>query len=87
MCADLLIHVVDVSSEEVEEQVKVVDSILEFRRFRQTIIMAFNKIDLISQYIRPGVINKNGSPLEISAVNGDGIEELKKGILEALPAE
>jgi GTP-binding protein HflX len=84
--ADLLIHVVDVSSEEVEEQVKVVDSILEdLGVLDKPIIMAFNKIDLISQYIRPGVINKNGKSFEISAVNGDGIEELKKGILEALP--
>lgn len=84
--ADLLIHVVDVSSEEVEEQVKVVDSILEdLGVLDKPVIMAFNKIDKVSSYTRPGIINKNGKCFEISAVNGDGIEELKKGIKDALP--
>lgn len=86
--ADLLIHVVDVSSEEAEEQVKVVDSILEdLGVLNKPIILAFNKIDLVSSYRRPGIINKNGKCFEISAAKGDGIEELKKGVLEALPQD
>ena len=61
MYADLLIHVVDVSSEEVEEQVKVVDSILEdLGVLDKPVRMAFNKIDKVSSYTRPGIINKNG---------------------------
>lgn len=84
--ADLLIHVVDVSSQEMEEQVQVVDRILgDLGVQDKPIIMAFNKIDLVSEYIRPGVINKNGKSFEISAANGKGIDELKKGIIEALP--
>ncbi|NLP12975.1 MAG: GTPase HflX [Clostridium sp.] len=84
--ADMLIHVVDAASHEAEEQVEVVNNILEaLGAQNKPIIMAFNKIDLVSDYLRPSIINKNGKSFEISATNGHGIDEMVKGILEVLP--
>lgn len=84
--ADVLIHVVDMSSQETEEQVRVVNGILEdLGVMDKPVIMAFNKIDLMSKYTRPCIINENGKSFEVSAVNGNGINELIEGILEVVP--
>jgi len=46
--ADMLIHVVDASNEEAEEQVKVVNDILEsLGAANKPVIMALNKMDMV----------------------------------------
>ncbi|MDQ2086349.1 GTPase HflX [Herbivorax sp. ANBcel31] len=84
--ADVLIHVVDISSQETEEQVQVANNILkDLEALDKPVIMVFNKIDLVSNHSRPGVVNRNGKCFEISATSGEGIDELVEGILEILP--
>jgi GTP-binding protein HflX len=84
--ADVLLHVVDVSSEDAEMQINVVDSILEeLGAINKPTVFIFNKTDLVDSedgipLLTPGCVH-----FEVSAVTGKGLHELKKGIAEILP--
>ncbi|WP_456057478.1 GTPase HflX [Acetivibrio straminisolvens] len=86
--ADMLIHVVDASSEESEEQVKVVNSILEsLGAASKPVIMALNKMDMVKDSLRLAIPNPRGRIFEISAATGQGIDEMLEGIREMLPED
>ncbi|HHV28391.1 MAG TPA: GTPase HflX [Clostridium sp.] len=86
--ADMLIHVVDASSEEAEEQVKVVNSILEsLGAASKPVIMALNKIDAVKDRSRLAILNPKGKIFEISAATGQGIDDMLEGIREILPED
>jgi len=75
--ADLLIHVIDASSPEWMEQVRVVDDlILELGTDKTPRLEAFNKCDLITAEVRP----RGDSIVEISAKTGQGIDSLLEKI-------
>jgi len=79
--ADLLIHVIDASSHECEEQMRVVDDMIVTLKIADTPrIEAYNKCDL------PGAdIRRHGENIvEISAKTGQGIDDLLKKIEESL---
>ena len=79
--ADLLIHVIDASSQEWQEQARVVDDlILELGAGNTPRLQAFNKCDIFSSDVRP----RGEGIVEISAKTGQGIEALKKKIEESL---
>ena len=79
--ADLLIHVIDASSPEWEEQVRVVDDMIKTLGAGGTPrIEAYNKCDIITADIRQHGENK----IEISARTGQGIGALLKMIEESL---
>jgi len=70
--ADLLLHVVDGSSEAMESNIESVDSILSELSFREKpFILAMNKRDLCL----PGMTGQAGA-MRISARTGDGVPEL-----------
>jgi len=79
--ADLIVHVIDASSHEWEEQVRVVDDMITTLGAGDTHrIEAYNKCDLISADVR----QRGDSIVEISAKTGQGIEALLKKIEESL---
>jgi GTP-binding protein HflX len=79
--ADLLIHVIDASSSEMEEQIRVVDDmIISLGAGETPRLEAYNKCDMLSADVR-----KSGENIiEISAVTGQGLEELLNKIEERL---
>lgn len=86
--ADMLIHVVDASGEEAEEQVEVVNNILEsLGASNKPVIMALNKMDAVRDTSRTAILNPKGRIFEISAATGKGIDHMLKGIAEMLPEE
>jgi len=79
--ADLLIHVIDASSSEWQEQARVVDDlIMELGAGKTPRLEAFNKCDIITADIRP----HGDSIVDISAKTGQGIDKLLLKIEESL---
>jgi len=79
--ADLLIHVIDASSSEWQEQARVVDDlIMELGAANTPRLEAFNKCDIITADIRP----HGDSIVDISAKTGQGISALLEKIGESL---
>ena len=79
--ADLIIHVIDASSNEWEEQARIVDEMIKNLGAGDTPrLEAYNKCDLLTADVR-----QNGpETVEISAKTGHGIETLLKKIEENL---
>ena len=78
--ADLLIHVVDISSPNYKEQIEVVNGVLkEIKADNIPQILVYNKIDKVKApfEVPQGVVL-------ISAKNNKGVEDLKNRILEKL---
>lgn len=77
--ADLLLHVVDISNENWQNQMSVVNKVLEeLNALDKNMIYVFNKIDLANienQHVAP-----DREYFMISAKNNEGITELLKGI-------
>ena len=79
--ADLLVHVIDASSTEWEEQVRVVDDLItELGADKTPRIEAFNKCDIFTGELRP----RGEGIVEISAKTGEGIDALLVKIEELL---
>ena len=80
--ADCLLHVVDVTSPEALEQALAVEKILEDLEISNLpVIKVFNKIDLLPESEKLELLQGNREsgqhPLYISALSGEGIEQLK----------
>lgn len=71
--ADLLLHVVDASGDDVDERIDEVNEVLQEIGARDLpTIMVFNKVDVLpahSPLVRPGVVH-------VSAMQGTGLDEL-----------
>lgn len=86
--ADVLIHVIDITSDEVHEQIEVVNNILySMGALTKPVVMALNKVDQIKDRKRAPIVNSRGDVLEVSAITGEGIEELLKSVTNALGQE
>lgn len=75
--ADVLLHIVDVSSPHMLEQIELVNSVLNTLGAHQPIIMVYNKIDKVNSLIPLPAIKPQVS---ISAKTGAGIDLLLKEI-------
>jgi len=83
--ADLRLHVVDISDANYEEKLSDANSVLaELGCLDKPYILAFNKIDLLpnGNFARR-VREKYAASVSISALTGEGIEELKSLIMES----
>ncbi len=81
--ADILIHVVDLSSEQMEQQMEVVDGLIkEFGWSNKLIIYAFNKVD-VAPFSKKFHVQQHPRAF-VSAKTGEGLERLKGLMLEAL---
>ena len=79
--ADLIVHVIDASSSEWEEQVRVVDNMIVSLGAGDTSrLEAYNKCDLVTADVR----QRGDGIVEISAKTGQGIDSLLKKIEESL---
>src|SRR5690242_3136485 len=86
--ADLLLHVIDASADNRDEQIEAVDSLLaEIGAGDVAQIRVFNKCDITG--MPPGVERDgcgNISSVRVSAVTGAGIAELRAALAERFPA-
>ena len=80
--ADLLLHVVDASSENLAEQIMVVKRVLRMLGANQQIITVFNKMDLVQDAT---LLPAQKPQAYISAKTGEGLEQLLKLIQENIP--
>lgn len=77
--ADLLLHIVDVSHPQAEEQIQAVDAVLkEIGADGKPTLMVFNKIDCLngSQAVLNRFLERYPSGVAISAATGDGVAAL-----------
>ncbi|NLJ67138.1 MAG: GTPase HflX [Clostridiales bacterium] len=83
--ADLLLHVVDASSLNLEEQMVVVEHLLDSLGCSQTIITVYNKMDIVGEEVF-GAPGKKPTAY-ISSMDKTGLEELVELIAENLPVK
>jgi len=78
--SDLLLHVVDISEPEAENQIDVVDEVLaDMEMTSKPQIVVFNKCDMPHRYVF-----ETGGGVEISAKTGEGLATLAEKIEELL---
>jgi GTPase len=75
--ADLLLHVVDISHPQAEEQIDAVNMVLmEIGAAEKPVLMVFNKIDQLTGGVSPLMREKYPHAVSISAKTGEGIAPL-----------
>lgn len=84
--ADLLLHVVDISHKNVEEHLQEVESTLrEIGAHQIPVLTALNKIDRLSNpAIAEALRDQHSNAIPISALTGQGIEDLLKAVSRML---
>jgi GTP-binding protein HflX len=83
--ADVLIHVMDASARDLERKVRVVEGILEeIGAGDLPVIPALNKTDLIEQERRRELERAFPGAIFISALTGQGLEDLRSEMLSRL---
>ncbi len=84
--ADLLLHVIDVSSNGMYEQIRVVEDVLaDLNAIDKPIIHVFNKIDLLEgELVKEGIKPHYPDGVFTSAVEGSGMEQLKEALLREM---
>lgn len=85
--ADMILHVIDASSEEFEEQIKAVHEVLE-QIGAQNIsrVEVFNKCDLLERETVEALRNRFPLAVLISAETGEGVDQLIERISQAAAA-
>jgi GTP-binding protein HflX len=85
--ASLILHVADASARDVEEQVAAVREVLaEIGAGGIPELLAVNKMDRLSEVERARASRMFPDGVSVSALNGDGLEELLERVESALPA-
>lgn len=85
--ADILIHVADVSSEEAETQIQVVNDILTGLGVSdKPSLMVLNKADQADEDFRIPLAVAGEDVVEVSALTGQGIQELTQYLAGMLPS-
>src|SRR5262249_28021848 len=87
--ARLLLHVVDASNETAEEQIKAVNKVLaELGCDRKPTLLVLNKADRLADPSFLHVLQRHHPrAVAISAANGQGLDELRDAVIEALSAD
>ncbi len=79
--ADVLVHVADAASPQLEQNIEVVEGLLhELGASQKPIVTAFNKTDLV-----PGFVSHKPMSVEISVKKGYNIDKLLDTLCEAMP--
>lgn len=83
--ADLLLHVVDASIEDYERHLQAVERVLgEVDAADVPVLLVFNKVDRLDEGAREHLRQAYEGSLQISAMAGDGVDELLAEIARAL---
>ena len=87
--ADLLLHVVDLSSPQLEDQMFAVDAVLEeIGASERPVLQVFNKADALAPDLdAESICERFGGGVIISAVTGQGVEELEQRLIAAIREE
>ena len=87
--ADLLLHVVDIASPELDEQIAAVRAVLtEIEAHEQPTLMVFNKLDALDPGLDPeGIATRHGGGLLVSAQTGEGLDALRAELAGRARAE
>lgn len=82
--ANMLLHVVDASQPEIQEQIAAVNEVLEqLEALDKPTIMVFNQIDKLEDMAELGILRrKYPDSINISALTGEGLDKLKARLLE-----
>ena len=85
--ASLILHVADASAEDVEEQVAAVREVLgQIGAGDIPEVLSLNKVDVLSEVARARVQRRFPGGIEVSALTGEGVEELLEALDAAIPA-
>lgn len=86
--ADLLVHVVDASHPQVEEQISAVDTVLaELGVQEKPILYVFNKMDQPEARARAAALAAQRTPsVRVSALTGEGLDALRAALSDLLSA-
>ena len=80
--ADVLVHVIDASCPDIDEQVKAVDEVLaELAVVDKPMVLALNKCDLVEEL---PIFRCAGKPIPVSAVTGQNLSTLREAIALAM---
>ena len=83
--ADILLHIIDSNHPNMEEQIETVNKVLEeIGAKNNDILMVFNKIDLLERLELNRLKHKYPEGVFISALKGDGINNLFDEIIEII---
>jgi GTP-binding protein HflX len=83
--ADILLHIIDSNHSNMEEQIEAVNKVLEEIGVKNNnILMVFNKIDLLERLELNRLKNKYPEGAFISALKGEGINNLFDKIIEII---
>jgi GTP-binding protein HflX len=86
--ADLILHVVDASHPQSDEQADAVEDELEALGVQNTArITALNKVDRATPERLTALVRYFDEPVCISALRGTGVDELEKRLLQAVSAQ
>ena len=87
--ARLLLHVVDASNPQAEEQVKAVNKVLaELGCKDKPTLLVLNKIDRVTDWTLVNVLmSQHRHCIAVSAATGSGLEQLRDAVIEALSAD
>jgi GTP-binding protein HflX len=87
--ADLLLHVVDASSPQAEEQIAAVRDVLkEMKCDQKPTLLVFNKVDRFRDAVeREIILKRHPEAIALSAKSGDGLDALKRRATEMLTAK
>lgn len=85
--ADLVLHVVDASSDEYDKQMRAVEDTLEqIGAHGIPRILVFNKVDLVDAATRLALASRFPGAVPVSAETGEGVDELIDAIARAATA-
>jgi GTPase len=84
--ASLVVHVADASSPHLPEQIRSVREVLEeIGAGSIPEVLALNKIDVLSSEQRSILGRRHEGATQVSAITGEGVDDLEAAIAEALP--
>jgi GTPase len=86
--ADLLLHVVDASSPQAEDQIKAVRDVLrEMKCADKATLLVFNKVDRFRDAVeREVILHRHPEAIALSAKAGEGVDVLRRRASEMLTA-
>jgi GTP-binding protein HflX len=86
--SDVILHVADASSPELDDHLKVTETVLrELGAGNKTRILALNKIDMLSPEHRESLAYRYPSGIPVSARSGEGLEDIMAAVSRALDAD
>ena len=84
--SDLIVHVADASSSDVEQQIEAVRTVLaEIGAGTVPEVLALNKWDAVDDLTRARLMRRHPDAAAASALNGHGLDELLEIVARALP--